>query len=81
MPGEQDDEAPARQAVTSGRDAYVAGRDLHLYLPPAQSPILTGNVYLGGGYERLDDAMELLETLNPSMSPERAISGAKKDAN
>jgi hypothetical protein len=34
MPGKQNDEAPGRQAVTSGRDAYVAGRDLHMHPPP-----------------------------------------------
>jgi hypothetical protein len=35
MSGEQDNEAATRQAVTSGRDAYVAGHDLHVHLPSA----------------------------------------------
>lgn len=36
MPGEQDNEVPSHQVVTSGGDAYVAGRDLHLHLLPQQ---------------------------------------------
>jgi hypothetical protein len=34
MPEERDDEASVRQVVTSSRDAFAAGRDLHVHLPP-----------------------------------------------
>jgi Flp pilus assembly protein TadD len=40
MPGEQDNEAPLWQAVTPGRDGYVAGRDLHVYPPSSDGPTL-----------------------------------------
>jgi hypothetical protein len=32
MPGDPDDEMPGRQTVTTGRDAYVAGRGLNVFL-------------------------------------------------
>jgi len=38
MAGSHDGETPAGQRVTAGRDAYVAGGDLHVHLaPPAAS--------------------------------------------
>jgi Family of unknown function (DUF6236) len=36
MVGERDGEEPGRPAVASARDAYVAGRDLNVYLPSAE---------------------------------------------
>lgn len=39
MAGPQDGEMPGGQDVNAGRDAYIAGRDMHVHLPPATEPV------------------------------------------